>query len=139
MSLAHANHAGNVHGGTILKMVDEAAALAAIKHSHKRVVTAALDQMTFDRPVQVGDLLVVEAQVNQVWRSSMEVGVRVWAEDVSSGEQEKVAVAYLTMVALSEDAKPVNVPALELETEEDSRRAQQAETRRTHRLQPRKV
>lgn len=137
MSLEHTNHAGNVHGGQILKIVDEAAALAAMRHTKLRVVTAALDGMTFERPVHIGDLLVVEARVNQAWRSSMEVGVRVWAENAASGEQQKVAHAYLTMVALGAEGKPAEVPALTLETREDQRRAKDAELRRELRLQAR--
>jgi acyl-CoA hydrolase len=134
MSLEHTNHAGNVHGGQILKIVDESAALAAMRHTHLRVVTASLDGMTFERPVHIGDLLEVEARVNQAWNSSMEVGVRVWAENAVTGERQRVARAYLTMVCLDEHGKPSQVPKLVLDTEQDRRRAAEAEERRRDRL-----
>ena len=134
MSLEHTNHAGNVHGGQILKIVDESAALAAMRHTRLRVVTASLDGMTFERPVNIGDLLEVEARVNQAWNSSMEVGVRVWAENAVTGERHRVARAYLTMVCLDEHGKPARVPELVLETKQDHRRAAEAEFRRQQRL-----
>lgn len=137
MSLADTNHAGNVHGGAILKLVDEAAALAATKHTKTRVVTAALDSMTFDRPVHIGDLLVVESQVNQTWGSSMEVGVRVLAEKIPSGICNQVATAYVTMVALDEQGHTAEVPTLVLETDEDQMHASDADRRREHRLSKR--
>ena len=80
MGIGHANASGNVHGGTIMKLVDEAAALAAIRHSRKRVVTAAMDRMNFMYPIYVGELVTLNAMVNAAWRTSMEVGVRVEAE-----------------------------------------------------------
>jgi len=134
MSLADTNHAGNVHGGAILKLVDEAAALAASRHTKTRVVTAALDSMTFDRPVHIGDLLIVESQVNQAWGSSMEVGVRVLAEEIPSGICQQVATAYLTMVSLDDQGHTAAVPPLILENDEDLRHAADADRRRAHRL-----
>lgn len=134
MSMEHTNLAGNVHGGQILKFVDETAALAAMRHTQLRVVTAALDGMTFEQPVHLGDLLILEARVNQAWNSSMEVGVRVWAEDALGKERRPVAKAYLTMVALGQDGHPAKVPGLVLQTEQDHRRAKAAEGRRSLRL-----
>src|SRR5205809_3690383 len=105
MSITDANSAGFVHGGTVMKLCDEAAGIAAIKHSRCRVVTAAMDRMTFLLPVHVGQLLTLRASVNAVWRTSMEVGVRVEAEDPRSGEVSHTNTAYLTMVALDDEGR----------------------------------
>jgi acyl-CoA hydrolase len=97
MGITDANSAGFVHGGTVMKLCDEAAGLAAIKHCGRRAVTAAMDRMTFLHPVHVGELLTCSASVNAVWRTSMEVGVRVEAENPISGEKRHTSTAYLTM------------------------------------------
>ncbi len=133
MSIADANSAGFVHGGTVMRLVDEAAGLAAIKHSGRRVVTAGMDRMTFLTPVFVGELLRCSASVNAVWRTSMEVGVRVEAENPFTGETRHTSTAYLTMVAL-EDGKPVPAPHLIAESEDELRRQREAELRRANRL-----
>jgi len=133
MGLADANSAGSVHGGTVMRLVDEAAGLAAIKHSGRRVVTAGMDRMTFLTPVFVGELLRCSSAVNAVWRSSMEVGVRVEAENPYTGEARHTSTAYLTMVAL-EDGEPVTAPKLVAETEDELRRQREAELRRANRL-----
>src|SRR5438309_11178686 len=122
MSLLDANTPGNVHGGTVMKLCDEAAALAAIKHSRRRVVTAAMDRMAFLYPIRVGDLVTLSATVNAAWRTSMEVGVRVDAEDPRTGEVRHTNTAYLTMVAIDEDGRPLPVPPLRAETAEEQRR-----------------
>src|SRR5919202_34492 len=122
MGPADANPAGFVHGGTVMKLCDEAAATAAIRHTRRRVVTAAVDRMTFLQPVHVGDLLTLRASVNAVWRTSMEVGVRVQSEDAATGEVRHTNSAYITMVALGEDGRPVEVPPLRAETSEELRR-----------------
>src|SRR3954447_9048841 len=101
-----ANSAGFVHGGTVLKLCDEAAGLAAIRHSGCRVVTAGVDRVTFLVPVHVDELVTFRAQVNAVWRTSMEVGVRVEAEDPRTGEAHHTNSAYLTMVAVDDDGRP---------------------------------
>ncbi len=106
MGIAEANIAGNVHGGTIMKLCDEVAGIAAIRHSGRRVVTAGVDRMNFLHPVLVGDLVIVRATVNAAWRTSMEVGVRVEREHVRTGEVEHTSTAYLTMVALDEEGRP---------------------------------
>lgn len=129
-----ANVGGNVHGGTILWMCDEVAGIAAIRHSGCRVVTAGIDRMTFRHPVFVGNLLTVHACVNAVWRSSMEVGVRVESEDVRSGDCLHTSTAYITMVALGDEGRPIEVPPLEPETPEDLRRQREAGLRRDNRL-----
>jgi acyl-CoA hydrolase len=134
MGIADANLAGLVHGGTVMKMCDEVAAIAAIRHCGKRIVTAGVDRMTFVEPVGVGELLACTATVNAAWRTSMEVGVRVEAENPSSGERRHTSTAYLTMVALDEDGKPTAVPAVIAESETERRRQREAELRRRNRL-----
>ena len=134
MGIADANNAGNVHGGTVMKLVDEAAGLAAIKHSGGRVVTAAMDRMTFLVPIHVGDVVTFCATVNAAWRTSMEVGVRVNAENPRTGEIRHTNTAYLTMVALDDDGQPASVPPVRAETPDELRRQREAELRRANRL-----
>ena len=134
MGITDANSAGFVHGGTVMKLCDEAAGLAAIRHSGKRAVTAGMDRMTFLHPVHIGELLTCSACVNAVWRTSMEVGVRVEAENPFSGERRHTSTAYLTMVALDEEGEPVPVRPLTVESDAEVRRQREAETRRRHRL-----
>jgi acyl-CoA hydrolase len=133
MSIGDANSGGFIHGGTVMRLVDEAGGLAAIKHSGRRVVTAGMDRMTFMTPVFVGELLRCTASVNAVWRSSMEVGVRVEAENPCPGEARHTSTAYLTMVALDGD-RPTAAPRLIAETEDEMRRQREAELRRANRL-----
>jgi acyl-CoA hydrolase len=137
MGIQDANAAGNVHGGTIMKMVDEVAGVAAVRHCGSRVVTAALDRMTFTQPVYVGQLVTVKATVNAAWRTSMEVGVRVESENVRTGEVTHTSTAYLTMVSLTDEGEPRPVPAIEPETEEERRRQREAQLRRDNRLRER--
>jgi acyl-CoA hydrolase len=134
MGVGDANSAGSIHGGTVMKLVDEAAGLAAIKHSRRRVVTAGMDRMTFLVPIAVGELVSFSATVNAAWRTSMEVGVRVEAEDPRTGEVRHTNTAYLTMVALDEDGRPAPVPAVVAETPTEIRRMREAELRRANRL-----
>ena len=133
MSIGDANSGGFIHGGTVMRLVDEAAGLAAIKHSGRRVVTAGMDRMTFNTPVFVGELLRCTASVNAVWRTSMEVGVRVEAENPFTGEARHTSTAYLTMVAI-DDGHPVPAPKLLAETDDEIRRQREAEMRRANRL-----
>ncbi len=137
MGLADANTAGNVHGGTIMKLCDEAAGLAAIKHSRCRIVTVGMDRMDFLVPIRVGDLVTFSATVNAAWRTSMEVGVRVDSENPRTGEVRHTNTAYLTMVALDKEGKPTPVPELVAETPTEVRRMREAELRRANRLQER--
>jgi acyl-CoA hydrolase len=138
MGPADANAFGFVHGGTVMKLCDEAAAAAAIRHSTMRVVTAAVDRMTFLAPVHVGELLTLRASVNAAWRTSMEVGVRVEAEDPISGEVRHTNSAYITMVAVDEDGHPVPaVPKLRCEHADELRREREAQVRRRNRLDER--
>jgi len=134
MGVDDANTAGFVHGGTVMKLCDEAAGIAAIKHSRCRVVTAAMDRMTFLHPVHVGQLLTLKAAVNAVWRTSMEVGVRVEAESPRTGEVRHTNTAYLTMVAVDDDGRPLEVPPLITESPEEQRREREAQVRRANSL-----
>jgi acyl-CoA hydrolase len=134
MGVLDANSAGNIHGGTVMKLCDEAAALAAVKHSRRRVVTAAMDRMNFLYPIRIGELVTFSATVNAVWRTSMEVGVRVDAENPRTGETRHTNTAYITTVALDDDGNPSAVPPLIAETAEQARRMREAELRRANRL-----
>jgi acyl-CoA hydrolase len=134
MGLGDANSAGFVHGGVVMKMCDEAAGIASIRHCGRRVVTAGMDRMAFILPVHVGELLTCSAMVNAVWRTSMEVGVRVEAENPLTGERRHTSSAYLTMVALDDRGEPTQVPPLVAESEAEQRRQREAEVRRRNRL-----
>lgn len=134
MSIVDANSAGFVHGGIVMKLCDEAAGIAAVKHSRRRVVTAAIDRMTFLDPVHVGQLLTFKAKVNAVWRTSMEVGVRVEAETPLTGEIRHTSTAYLTMVVLDDRGEPTAAPPLLVESPDEQRRMREAEVRRRNRL-----
>ena len=134
MNPEHANPVGNVHGGVIMHYVDTAAGVSAIRHARSNCVTASIDRLDFHFPVFVGDLLILKASVNMVGRTSMEVGVRVEAENLLTGEVRHTASAYLTFVALDSSGKPTDVPGLKLETQDDARRHCEAETRKKLRL-----
>jgi acyl-CoA hydrolase len=129
-----ANVAGNVHGGWVMKLCDDAAVIAATRHAGGRVVTAAVDEMRFLSPVHVGDLITLRATVNAAWRTSMEVGVRVEAENVGAGTISHTCTAYFTMVALDEAERPLPLPALVPETPDEERRHREAQLRREVRL-----
>jgi len=134
MSIQDANSAGFVHGGVVMRMCDEVAGIAAIRHCGSRVVTAGMDRMTFTEPVHVGELLRCRACVNAVWHTSMEVGVRVEAENAVTGQIRHTSTAYLTMVAVDEAGEPMAVPSLTPENATEERRQSEAETRRRNRL-----
>jgi acyl-CoA hydrolase len=116
-----ANLAGNVFGGTILKMIDEIAGIVATKHSRRNAVTASIEHMDFLYPVHIGNLVLLKARLNFVGKSSMEVGVEVYSEDFFSGDVNFTARALVTLVAVDRDDKPVEVPGLKLETDEDKK------------------
>jgi acyl-CoA hydrolase len=139
MGVTDANAAGYVHGGAIMRLCDEVAGIAAIRHCRLRVVTAGMDRMTFLHAVHVGQLVTVRAAVNAAWRTSMEVGVRVESEDVRTGEIAHTSTAYLTMVALDDTGRPTPVPALAPETPDERRREQEAQLRRDNRLAEREA
>ena len=134
MGIGDANMAGLVHGGVVMRLCDEAAGVAAVRHCGGRVVTAAMDRMTFVEPVMIGELLTCSASVNAVWHTSMEVGVRVEAENPRTGEKRHTSTAYLTMVALDDEGKPTPVPSLVADSEVEGRRQREAELRRKNRL-----
>jgi acyl-CoA hydrolase len=138
MSIQDANSAGFVHGGTVMRMCDEAAGIAAIRHCGRRIVTAGMDRMTFAEPVHVGELLRCSATVNAAWTTSMEVGVRVEAENAATGEVRHTSTAYLTMVGLDDQGRPSQVPSLLSQSPDEERRRREAEVRRRNRLEERK-
>src|SRR5881275_2233305 len=129
-----ANPYGNVHGGEVMKLIDAVAGAAATRHARARVVTARIDQLSFLAPVYVGYLVTAKASVNHVGRSSMEVGVRVEAENLLTGKVVHVSSAHLVFVSIDEAGKPIPLPPLIVETEEERRRMRAAEQRRTARL-----
>jgi acyl-CoA hydrolase len=128
------NGSGNIHGGTVLKLIDEVAGVAALKHSGNRIVTASMDRVTFLVPLMVGDVVTFKASVNAAWHTSMEVGVRVEAENPATGEVRHSNTAYTTFVALGPDDRPVPVAPLVAETPHQERRMREAQLRRRNRL-----
>jgi len=130
-----ANPWGNVHGGEIMKLIDSCAGAAAQRHARSRVVTARIDELSFVAPVVVGDLVTAKASVNEVGRTSMEVGVRVEAENTLTGTVVHVASAYLVFVAIDERGRPIPVPPLVAETQDEKRRMTGAKQRRELRAQ----
>ena len=133
-----ANPAGNVHGGVILKYIDTAGGIAAIRHARSAVVTASIDRMDFLKPAYIGEVVTFMASVNFVGATSMEVGVRVECENPMTGETRHAGSAYLTYVALDADRRPHAVPPLILETDADRRRNREAAARREARLAERR-
>lgn len=130
-----ANPLGNVLGGKVMHLVDLAGAMAAIRHAHRHVVTASIDYMTFLHPIPIGSLVILRSSVNRVFRSSMEVGVRVEVEDLRTGTRKHASSAYVTFVAIDESGKPMAVPPVIPETEVEKYRYEQAERRRQYRLE----
>ena len=133
----HANNLGNVFGGVILSMMDRAAAVAAIRHSRTTCVTASIDRVDFREPIHLGDLVIMKASVNYVGRTSMEIGVRVEAEDLLSGSRRHTNSCYLTFVAIDRNGRPVEIPGVIPETPEEQRRYAAARERRRRRLEER--
>lgn len=134
MQPEYANTQGNVHGGWIMKLVDEAGALACMRHAQQRVVTVAIDQMIFREPIRIGDLVNLKAEVTYAGRTSMEAEVQVTAENPISGECTHTNTAYLVYVALDKNGQSTGVPPLIAETEQQEHRMEQALARQTHRL-----
>jgi uncharacterized protein (TIGR00369 family) len=134
MQPEHANMRGYVHGGWIMKLADEAGALAAMRHAQQRVVTVAIDQMMFHEPIRIGDLVTLEAEVTFSGRTSMETRVSVLAEDPITGERVHTNTAYLVYVALDDQGQPIAVPSLITETELEQRRMSEAKERQAYRL-----
>jgi uncharacterized protein (TIGR00369 family) len=131
---ADANPSGDVHGGTLMKLADTAGGIAATRHARRRVVTAIADSMTFEHPVKVGDLVLIDAQVSWVGRTSLEVEVSIYAEKVVTGERRRTSLAYFVFVALGDDGRPHELAPLELRTDAERARFARAEDRRRFRL-----
>ncbi len=129
-----ANMLGHVLGGKVMHLVDLAGALAALRHARNPVVTASVDYMNFLHPVRIGDLVVMYSSVNRVFRTSMEVGVKVFVENLITGETRHTSSAYLTFVALGKQDQPVPLPPAIPETDEEKRRFENAGERRAYRL-----
>jgi uncharacterized protein (TIGR00369 family) len=134
MHLEHANLLGNVHGGWIMKLVDEAGALACMRHAQRKVVTVTIDSMDFRQPIRIGDLVILKAEVAYTGRTSMEAAVEVHAENPITGEQTHTNTAYLVYVALDDSGRPTPVPPLQAETEEEKQKMEQAQVRQERRL-----
>ena len=130
----HANLLGNVHGGWIMKLADEAGALACMRHAQVRVVTVAIDSMTFRQPIKIGDLVILNAEVAYTGRTSMEAEVHVLAENPITGERTHTNTAYLVYVALDHEGKPTIVPPLMAETDEEKQKMEKAKERQERRL-----
>ena len=135
----HANFSGNVHGGILLMLLDRAAYITACKHSNHYCVTASVDRVDFHDAIKVGSVLHLFASVNYVGRSSMEIGIRVQTEDFHRGEFKHTNTCFFTMVAVDEDGRPVPVPELKLETEEDRRRFEAGHERALRRKEDRRA
>ena len=134
----HANLLGNVHGGWIMKLADEAGAIACMRHAQRRVVTVAIDSMIFRNPIKIGDLVLLSAEVTYTGHTSMEAEVQVQAENPITGERTHTNTAYLVYVALNDEGKPTPVPPIKAETEDEKRKMESAKERQTRRLSNRK-
>jgi len=132
-----ANPLGTILGGKVLHLVDIVAAVAAYRHSRSYVVTAAMDHVDFRHPIRVGDLVILKSSVNRVFQTSMEVGVKVFSENILTGERRHTSSAYVTFVALDSEGQPITIPPVIPESEEEKRRYEQAEARRRYRLEQR--
>jgi len=133
----HSNNLGHVFGGVILSMMDTSAAISAIRHARTNCVTVSVDRVDFREPIHLGDLVIMKCSVNFVGRTSMEVGVRVEAENLQTGIRRHTNSCYLTFVAVDRNGRPVEVPKLVPETEEEIRRYEAANARRRRRLEER--
>lgn len=130
-----ANSLGNVHGGVLLGMIDRVGAVTAIRHARRVCVTVSVDQVAFREPIHLGELVTMQAMVNYVHRTSLEVGVRVEAENLLTGVRRHTNSCYLTFVAIGEAGRPVEAPKVIPETDEEQRRYRAAEMRRAHRIE----
>ena len=135
----HANNLGHVFGGVVLSLMDKTAAVAALRHARMTVVTVSIDRVDFREPIRIGDLVVMKASINYVGKTSMEVGVRVEAEELLSGRRRHTNSCYLTFVAVDRNGRPIDVPAIVPETPDEIRRHAAAEQRRRRRLEEREA
>jgi acyl-CoA hydrolase len=138
MGIPDVNVAGNIHGGAIMKLIDTAAGAVAFRHARSNAVTASIDRLDFHFPVYPGDLVTCKASLNYIGKTSMEIGVRVEAENLIKGDVRHTASAYLTFVALDEASKPLLLPPLILKTKVEKRRNQEAKIRREASLREKK-
>ena len=138
MQPEHANNLGNVHGGWIMKLVDEAGALACMRHAQRRVVTVAIDSMVFQHPIKTSDLVILTAEVTYTGRTSLEAEVQVVAENPITGQRWQTNTAYLVYVALDDDGKPVEVPPVFAETRDEEKKLEEGRARQARRLEQRK-
>jgi acyl-CoA hydrolase len=134
-----ANVLGYVLGGTVMHLIDMAGAIACHRHTRTLLVTAAVDGLQFLHPIKVGDLIILEARVTAVWTTSLEVEVEVFSEETLTGTRQLTSRAYLTFVATDRDGHRRRIPGLILETDDDRRRAAEADVRRAHRLEARRA
>jgi acyl-CoA hydrolase len=134
----HANIMGNVFGGVLLSLVDKVAAVAAIRHSHRECVTVSVDKVDFREPIKIGELVTALARVNFAGRTSMEIGVKVIAENVHTGDRRHTNSCYITYVALDENGRPTEVPPIVPETPDEKRRYERAAKRRANRVMERR-
>lgn len=128
------NPLGNAFGGRVMALIDIAASIAAHRHTRRVVVTASMDELVFHHPIRVGHIVILEAQVNEAFNTSVEVGVHVYSENPLTGERRQTSTAYLTFVALDDLSHPTRVPPLEPETEDERRRQSEARARKQERL-----
>ena len=133
----HANILGHVHGGWIMKLVDEAGALACMRHAQKKVVTVAVDSLVFREPIKIGDLVILNAEVTYTGSTSMEAEVQVTAENPITGERTHTNTAYLVYVGLDDNGRPTPIPALIAESDEERQRMEQAKKRQAYRISQR--
>jgi uncharacterized protein (TIGR00369 family) len=138
MEPAHANIMGNVHGGVILSLTDRVAAVCAIRHSRRQCVTVSVDKVDFREPIHVGELVTAMARVNFAGKTSMEIGVKIIAEEISTGEKRHTNSCYLTFVALDDNGNPAEVPPVVPETVDEKRRYDRAAQRRATRVMDRR-
>ena len=134
-----ANPLGFILGGTVMHLIDIAGAIACHRHTRSLLVTAAVDGLQFLHPIKVGDLIILKAQVTAAWKTSLEVSVEVFSEEILTGVRRMTSRAYLTFVAIDQAGERLPVPELILETEEEKRRAAEAQVRRAQRLEARKA
>lgn len=134
MMPSDANPAGNIHGGIVLKMIDEVGGIVAYRHARMNVVTASIDRVDFFHPVKVGDLLILKSAVNYVGRTSMEVGVRVESENLTTGAVKHVGSSYMTFVAMDKSGRPAEIPDIQPVTDKEISRYDDGAARRRARL-----
>ena len=134
MQPEHANNLGNVHGGWIMKLMDEAGALACMRHAQRRVVTVAIDQIIFRQPIRIGDLVIITSEVGYVGRTSLEAEVNVTAENPVTGECTSTNTGYIVYVAMDKEGRPAPVPPLIAETDRERQRMEEGRQRQEQRL-----